>query len=208
MVACAKDLRRGNEPEAPEAEANGQFMLVRRDAYLAVGGHAAVCGEVCEDTALAKRMKRAGHRLGVGAADHLARTRMYQGFPALWEGFSKNAVEIMGSERRTLAVAAAGLLVGWATPLLPLALGVAAWRGASVLAVAGLGLAAAGSLTVVGVQAGALRHFRVPAALSLFFPLGTTMAAALAWRSVQLRRGGSVTWKGRACPAGRVLAEE
>ena len=206
MVACAKDLRRVNDPCAPEAEANGQFILMRRDAYFAVGGHAAVRGEVCEDTALARRAKRAGHRLRVQAADHLARTRMYRGLAELWRGFSKNAVEIMGDERRTLAVAAAGLLFGWATPLLPLVLGLAAWRGTSAAAVAGFCLAAAGSLAVLGVLIGTLRHFRAPAALGLLFPLGTTAAAALACNSVRLRRRGAVEWKGRACPAGRLLA--
>ena len=206
MVACAKDLRRVNDPRAPEAEANGQFILMRRDAYFAVGGHAAVRGEVCEATALAQRAKRAGYRLQVGAADHLARTRMYRGLADLWRGFSKNAVEIMGDERRTLAVAAMGLLFGWATPLLPLMLGLAARREASVAATAGFGLAVAGSLAVLGVVIGTLRYFRAPGALSLLFPLGTTMTAALACNSVRLRRRGAVEWKGRACPAGRLLA--
>ncbi len=123
MVACAKDLRRINDPSSPEAEANGQFILIRRDAYAAVGGHAAVRGEICEDTALARRLKGAGFRLSVLAAEHLARTRMYRDLPSLWEGFSKNAVEIMGNSERTLAVAAAALIIGWAVPLLPLALG-------------------------------------------------------------------------------------
>jgi chlorobactene glucosyltransferase len=208
MVACAKDLRRVNDPGSPEAEANGQFILIRRDAYAAAGGHAAVRGEVCEDTALARRVKGAGQRLRVLAAEHLARTRMYRDLPSLWEGFSKNAVEIMGDARRTLAVAVAALLVGWAVPLLPVALGIVAWRHPSGLTAAGFGLASAGSLAVLGVVVGTLRHFRAPAALGLLFPLGTTMAAALAWRSVRLHRAGRVTWKGRTCPVGPTPSED
>ncbi len=208
MVACAKDLRRVNDPSSPEAEANGQFILIRRDAYAAVGGHAAVRGEVCEDTALARRVKGAGLRLSVLAAEHLARTRMYRDLPSLWEGFSKNAVEIMGDKQRTLAVAAAALVVGWAVPLLPVVLGMAAWRYPSDLTVAGFGLALAGSLTVLGVAIGTLRYFRAPVALGLLFPLGTTMTAALAWRSVRLHRAGRVTWKGRTCPIGSMPSED
>ena len=207
MVACAKDLRRVNDPTSPEAEANGQFILIRRDAYAAVGGHAAVRGEVCEDTALARRLKGAGFRLSVLAAEHRARTRMYRDLPSLWEGFSKNAVEIMGNTRRTLAVAAAALVIGWTVPLLPVILGVAAWRDPSGLAAAGFGLALTGSLAVLGVAIGTLRHFRAPAALGFLFPLGATMAATLAWRSVRLHRAGRVTWKGRTCPVGRVPSE-
>ena len=208
MVACAKDLRRVNDPGSPEAEANGQFILIRRDAYFALGGHAAVRGEVCEDTALARRLKGTGLRLGVLAAEHLASTRMYRDLPSLWEGFSKNAVEIMGDTRRTLAVAAAALVVGWAVPLLPVALGITAWRHPSDLAAAGFGLALAGSLAVLGIAIGTLRHFRAPAALGLLFPLGTTMAAALAWRSVRLHRAGRVTWKGRMCPVRPAVSED
>ena len=208
MVACAKDLRRVNDPSSPDAEANGQFILIRRDAYAAVGGHAAVRGEVCEDTALARRLKAAGLRLSVLAAEHLAQTRMYRDLPSLWEGFSKNAVEIMGDTRRTLAVAAAALVVGWAVPLFPAVLGIAAWRHPSALTATGFGFALAGSLTVLGVAVGTLRYFRAPVALGLLFPLGTTMAAALAWRSVRLHRAGRVTWKGRMCPVSAMPSED
>ncbi len=212
MVACAKDLRRVNDPASPAAEANGQFILIRRDAYrdayLAVGGHAAVHGKVCEDTALARRMKAAGYPLRVLAGEHLARTRMYWDLPSLWKGFSKNAVEIMGDSRRTLAVAGAGLLVGWITPLLPLALAIAAWDHPSAAPLAGFGLALAASLVILGVQIGTLRRFRAPASLGFLFPLGMTVAAALAYRSVWLHRAGSVTWKGRSCPVGRAASAD
>ena len=33
-----------NDP-VPDAAANGQFLMIRRDAYDAVGGHAAVAGK-------------------------------------------------------------------------------------------------------------------------------------------------------------------
>ena len=43
--------------------ANGQYILVTREAYDAVGGHAAVAGEILEDVALAKALRRAGFRI-------------------------------------------------------------------------------------------------------------------------------------------------
>ncbi len=197
MVACAKDLRAIDDPASPEANANGQFMLMRRDAYFTSGGHAAVRAAICEDQALARLAKRAGSRVRVLAAEHLARTRMYRGFASLWEGFSKNAVDIMGDARHTLLVAAAGFLVGWMTFLLPLGLAVAALRDPS--AWLALPLALAGSGAVVGVEIGTARHFRVPLWLVPLFPAGFTLAAALACRSVWLRHRGRATWKGRVC---------
>ncbi len=43
--------------------ANGQYILVRRAAYEAVGGHAAVATEILEDVALARRFRNAGMRV-------------------------------------------------------------------------------------------------------------------------------------------------
>jgi hypothetical protein len=170
-------------------------MLMRREAYEATGGHAAVRAEICEDRALARLAKRRGLRVRVLAAEHLARTRMYRDFPSLWEGFSKNAVDIMGDARRTLLVAVAGLLVGWATLLLPLGLAVVALHDGT--AWPALVLALAGSGVVVGVEIGTARHMRVPLWQVALFPAGFTLAAVLAWRSVWLRRRGGAKWKGR-----------
>ena len=50
-----------------ELVANGQFILVRRDTYDAIGGHAAVRGEVVEDLALAQAFLRGGKNLYLGA---------------------------------------------------------------------------------------------------------------------------------------------
>ncbi len=197
MVACAKDLRAIDDPASPEANANGQFMLMRRDAYSASGGHAAVRSAICEDRALARLAKRVGLQVRVLGAEHLARTRMYRDFASLWEGFSKNAVDIMGDARRTLMVAAVGLVVGWATPLLPLALAIVALHDRAALPALLLALAASG--VVVGVEIGTARHFRVPLGLVALFPAGFSLAAALAWRSVWLRARGRATWKGRIC---------
>ncbi|HLI10843.1 MAG TPA: glycosyltransferase family 2 protein [Alphaproteobacteria bacterium] len=197
MIACAKDFRSINDPTSAAATVNGQFILIRRSVYLAVGGHAAVRAAVCEDKALAARVKQAGFRLRMLSGERLVRTRMYTDLESLWEGFSKNAVEIMGSGAGTLAVAALGAIVGWTALLLPLALGVDALATTSRLSLLAFALSFLGSAIVLGVQIGTIRHFRLPAFIALLLPLGYTMAAALAWRSVVLRRSGRVTWKGR-----------
>src|SRR5713101_6055570 len=38
-----------NDPGSPAAAANGQYLLIRRDAYEAIGAHGGVAGEVLED---------------------------------------------------------------------------------------------------------------------------------------------------------------
>lgn len=200
MIACARSLR----PAAgSDITVNGQFLLVRRAAYLGVGGHAAVRGALCEDKALAVRVREAGYRYAVMAAEPLLRVRLYAGLDSLWRGFARSGVEILGGRARTLAVAAAALLVGWAIPLGPLALAAAAWAGDGAAAWFGLGFGVAGSAIASAVLLGTARHFRVPPALALMFPIGTTMAAAIAWYGAMpgLRR--RIAWKGRPCTTAR-----
>jgi chlorobactene glucosyltransferase len=208
MIACATNLRQVDDPGSPEVTANGQFILIRRDVYFAVGGHAAVRGAICEDKALAGRVKRGGWRFRVLGAEHLARTRMYTGLASLWEGFSKNAIEIMGDAAGTIAAALGGVIVAWGVPALPIALGLAALVRPSVASWLGLALALAGSAIVLGVQAGTARHFRVPIVYVLLFPIGVTLAAMIGFYSVLLHATGRVTWKGRACATGRPAATD
>ncbi|MGD8872515.1 MAG: glycosyltransferase family 2 protein, partial [Gemmatimonadota bacterium] len=73
-----------------DAIANGQFLLFRREAYEAIGGHEAVRDEVVEDLALAQHVKRAGLALRIRRADTDLATRMYRSLPQLVEGWSKN----------------------------------------------------------------------------------------------------------------------
>src|SRR5579884_4169958 len=197
MIACAKGFRSSDERAASPDTTNGQFLLVRRAVYFAVGGHAAVRGEVCEDKALAARVLEAGFRFQVLTAEHLARTRMYRDFRSLWEGLGKNAIEILGSAPATLLAAAAAILIAGMTPLLPLATGVAALHAPGAAADAGFALACLGSAAVIGMQLGTARHFRIPILFGFWFGLGYIFAACLACRSVLLHRDGRVTWKGR-----------
>jgi chlorobactene glucosyltransferase len=197
LVSCAKDLRLIDDPASPEISANGQFLLIRRAVYVAVGGHRAVRDEICEDKALAARIKRGGYRFRMLGAEHLARTRMYRDLGALWEGLSKNAVEIMGDGPSTVAVATAGLVFAWASVLLPVLTVLALLPQPSVAAAVGCGLAVAGSMAALGVQIGTARHFRIPVLYGLLFPLAYTTVAVLAWHSAALWRRGRVSWKDR-----------
>ncbi|HEY6128843.1 MAG TPA: glycosyltransferase [Candidatus Acidoferrum sp.] len=85
-----------NDPSSSAAAANGQFLLIKREAYDAVGGHAAVRGAVLEDVALARRVKAAGFRIWFAAGAGMVRVRMYRSFSAMWEGWKKNLFQLMG----------------------------------------------------------------------------------------------------------------
>jgi glycosyltransferase involved in cell wall biosynthesis len=81
--------REVSDPTSPTAAANGQYILIRRDAYYAVGGHASVANAILEDVDLARRVKQVGYRLQFHQSDAVS-TRMYRSFGAMWEGWTKN----------------------------------------------------------------------------------------------------------------------
>jgi hypothetical protein len=100
-------------PRPSLAAANGQFLVVRTGSYRRAGGHAAVAGEVLEDLALLRAVKRAGGRGGPVDGSRLAACRMYEGWPALRDGYAKSLwATVGGSPVATLAAAAALTAVG------------------------------------------------------------------------------------------------
>jgi glycosyltransferase involved in cell wall biosynthesis len=103
-LAARFSYARVNDPRLPDAAANGQFLLVLRDAYESVGGHAAVAGEIVEDVALARIVKRGGYRIYFTAPIGIVRTRMYGSFAAIWQGWTKNLYSLMGGGLRPALV--------------------------------------------------------------------------------------------------------
>jgi glycosyltransferase involved in cell wall biosynthesis len=103
-LAVHYPFARINNPEFPDAAANGQFLMILRDAYDKVGGHKAIAGEVLEDVALARRVKTAGFSIYFTAPMGIVQTRMYRSFPAMWQGWTKNLYPLMGgTPRRVVA---------------------------------------------------------------------------------------------------------
>ncbi|MGA8765044.1 MAG: glycosyltransferase family 2 protein, partial [Candidatus Sulfotelmatobacter sp.] len=79
-----------SDPKSPAAAANGQYILIAREAYDAFGGHAAVAGNLLEDVALARAVKRSGRKILFRYGGDAVRTRMYRSFAQLREGWTKN----------------------------------------------------------------------------------------------------------------------
>lgn len=79
-----------SDPNSPAAAANGQFILINRGVYDAVGGHAAIAGKILEDVELARTVKRLGLRMLFRYGGDAVRTRMYRSFLQLREGWTKN----------------------------------------------------------------------------------------------------------------------
>jgi hypothetical protein len=181
-----------NDPRSLAAAANGQYLLIRRDAYEAIGGHQAVCAQVLEDVALARRVKQAGFALHFAPGQGIARVRMYRTFGAMWQGWTKNLYPLMGG---SIAAVARELLS--VVPWIPLALILLAPLH-RVLPVLGLVLLAGRHAAYAAV----LRRNRFPISRILYYvpavALYSAALAASAWRYAR----GTVVWKGRAYQVG------
>ena len=70
--------------------ANGQFFVVKTEAYVASGGHKSIKGEVIDDMELAKSLKRNGFKGGVTNGSRIASCRMYQNWNQLRNGYQKS----------------------------------------------------------------------------------------------------------------------
>ncbi|HKM65965.1 MAG TPA: glycosyltransferase [Candidatus Acidoferrum sp.] len=185
-----------NDPKSAAAAANGQFILIRRDAYDAIGGHASIAGDVLEDVALAARVKAAGYRIWFGSGKGIVRVRMYQSFAAMWEGWKKNLYSLMGGNLDALGAELTGALL----PVLLVLLAAAGvgWKLRS-LAFA-VGVLASGFLAILTSSAVALKQCGFPARLAAYGIPGRILFAAVLLASYRSHRNGRLEWKGRAYP--------
>jgi chlorobactene glucosyltransferase len=176
--------------------ANGQFILMPRASYEAIGTHEVVSGEVAEDLALAQAVHRAGRRIRFVFAERLMETRMYRGLPDMVEGWSKNMY--LGGRRSfpdepfLQALVPVILVIAFAFWLVPpVVLAATAGRGdLGPVAALATGLSA---LFWVLISLG----MRIPAWYGLLYPLGALTALGIGVRSAW-RGGRKVEWKGRA----------
>jgi glycosyltransferase involved in cell wall biosynthesis len=179
-----------SDPASHAAAANGQYILISRDAYDAVGGHAAVATSMLEDVALARAVKASGRKIFFRYGGDAVRTRMYRSFAQLREGWTKNLVLLFQSPVRlaVLRLTEFMLIVG----------------GGAVALATGLHgklypAALSGIVTVVltGLFLKRIRkaHFSWDAnGLAL---IGLPLFSYLLLRSTIARRRGTVSWKGR-----------
>jgi glycosyltransferase involved in cell wall biosynthesis len=199
-----------NDPARRVAAANGQFLLVRREAYEKIGGHKAVQGAVLEDVELAVLAKRRGMGLRLRYAPDAVATRMYRSFGAMWEGWTKNLALLFGNAPALAGMRLLQLAVLTGIPALMALLGWGMGGEHGIALRSGI-LGAPMAIAALGiVWLRALWGFYSRVAKSNFpfrdcvwAPLGIPLYAAMLWRSWFLHRVlRRVVWKGREVETG------
>ena len=184
-----------SDPNSPAAAANGQYLLITRAAYDAVGGHAAIARELLEDVALARAVKKSGRKICFRFGGDAVRTRMYRTFAQLREGWTKNLVLLFPSPMRLATLRALEFILIVAS----LATGITTARHGHFQPAVAAGLLGA-ILYATFLTRIRRAHFSWDAALLAVF--GLPLFSYLLVRSRRSHKHGNVWWKGRRYPPG------
>ncbi len=190
-----------SDPNQRVAAANGQFLLVEREAYRRIGGHPAVRDKVLEDVELAFAAKRRKVGLRFRYADDAVSTRMYRSNTAMIEGWTKNLALLFGNALSLSLWRALDILLLVGLPILAIELWNAHFAAHS-LAWLGTGWV----LALLWVR-NLFRFYGRVAKSNFSFadcaiaPLGLPLFVVLLYRSwFQHRVVKQVSWKGRTYP--------
>lgn len=194
--------RKVNDPNRRDAIANGQFILIRRPVYDAIGGHESVKDQIVEDKAISEQVKWNGYRLIVANGYGVAQTRMYTSLPEMWEGWTKNIYLGLRDQTGLLLLGVFGALVALIAalflPIWPL-LGIkwlvngGGWMAAAVILESLIFWA-----YLIFTRGRVAQAMRISAWYAFSTPLGAAVFAAMMITSaVRVITGKGVTWKGR-----------
>jgi GT2 family glycosyltransferase len=198
-LALAYPPAKVSDPAQRIAAANGQFLLVEREAYRRLGGHPSVAGKVLEDVELAFLAKRRKVGLRFRYADDAVSARMYRSTAAMIEGWTKNLKLLFNNALLLALFRALDFALLFGLPILAFGL----WNarlGAHALEWLGAGWV----LALLWLRT--LFRFYARVAKSNFpfldcalAPLGLPLFVALLYRSwFQHRILKRVSWKGRS----------
>jgi glycosyltransferase involved in cell wall biosynthesis len=182
-----------SDPKSDAAAANGQYILISREAYDSIGGHATIAGSLLEDVELARAVKRGGRKIFFRLAADQVRTRMYRGTTQLIEGWTKNLVLLFPHPIQLAFRRAVEFATIWITGLLGLAF---FWRGN--LALGAVVCAICGTLKLFFWRRIFRAHF--PWNSNIIAILGLPLFSYLLLRSVIQYKRGRIAWKGRNYP--------
>jgi len=181
-----------NDTASKAAAANGQFLLIQRETYEAVGGHAAIHGAVLEDVALARRVKSAGFRIWFASGFGIVRVRMYRSFSAMWEGWKKNLFQLMGGSTGSVFAEFESAFPWMILVILIIGIKLPVAMFAGVIL-----------LLLRQVSYGmALSRNHFPFKYIIYYLPAIFLYAGVLWASHESYAKGKVTWKGREYTVG------
>ena len=187
-----------NDQSRSNAYANGAFMLIKRTAYDAIGGHEAIKSYINEDVKLAANIKEAGLVLKVAQSSGLFLSRMYTSLGDIVRGWGRIFYASFITLKRTV-ISLAVLTIVSLSPYLLAVVGLS--LGLAGVGPAGLWLAVgvAGAV-VAAIQISVIyRFYKLIGAkemLAWTYPIGCLVAVVSLCISIsKFRKGAKVVWR-------------
>jgi cellulose synthase/poly-beta-1,6-N-acetylglucosamine synthase-like glycosyltransferase len=178
-----------NDDNRQIAFANGQFFLIRRAAYEAVGGHESVKDHITEDVALMRIIKRRGFRTRLYMGRQFASTRMHSTYPQMLNGWGR-IYSGVSSRRPWRILGAMGYVLSGLLAYIALLTGIAQHDQKLLL------LAALHWLLMTGVVATFYHWSGNRKRYALLFPLAAPVLLSLYAYALKMCRTGQVAWRG------------
>ena len=163
--------------------ANGQFLIIKRSAYIKVDGHKSIRHEVLDDLELARLLVRNGFKGGVADGSEVAACRMYDNPADLVSGYTKSLWRAFGSPTGAL-MASLFLLITGVVPIF--------------LALTGYRIAWLGYFLVVLSRYLAAARTRGAPSTALLHPLAILTLVFLIGKSWHQKLTGQLMWRGRS----------
>jgi len=194
--------RKVNDPKSKDAIANGQFILIKRSVYDALGGHESVKDQIVEDKAISEQVKWNGYRLIVANGYSVAKTRMYTSFSEMWEGWTKNIYLGLSDRPSLMLLGAFGafvlLVAALILPLWPFLGGYWYARGGGWVALTVFIQSLFLWAIIIYARARVATGMGISPWYAFTFPLGSGVFAAMMFTSTwRVLSGKGVIWKGR-----------
>ena len=192
-------MRRMRRTLDPASSAGvGQFLLARKDAYIASGGHASFASTMHDGVKMPRAFRRAGFKTDLFDGTDLASCRMYDSWGRVWRGFVKNAYEGLGSVP-LLAFVTALHLLGHVLPMLIIVWTVVA-PAASKPSRLTVGLAALAVVIALAQRVTLALRFRQSMVGAFLHPVGVLLMTMIQWQSFAAHVLGVRSWRGRSAP--------
>jgi hopene-associated glycosyltransferase HpnB len=180
------------DPERTTAAAAGGTMLVAQEALRRVDGVNKISRALIDDVALAREIKRGGHRIWLGHGEQVVSERRYAGFRDVWKMIARTAYVQLGYSPWVLIGTCVGMLLVYVEPVLASLFATGALRWAGAVCWTGMAIA---------FQPTLWRYRRSPAWGLLLPVIGLFYLMATISSAVRFYQGRGGQWKNRNYPA-------
>jgi chlorobactene glucosyltransferase len=174
----------------------GQFLMFRREAYVAAGGYASVRQNILDDLAIGRRIHSMGLCYRLLDGHKLIYCRMYNTFEQVWKGLTKSTFATFDFNPFFITSICLLIILIFLSPPVIL-LSSYAFHNLPVVMLITAGIAL---LLIIIIWIISNLRFHFPLYLVLIYPASVTFMVIIAMASMVLTIQGKATWKGRNMP--------